>query len=298
MIDDFWQMQMRQWPMAAAGNVALGLMRTRRLAFDGFEVRLQFNPARIRSTAADVRAQAIASRPCFLCAAHRPAEQLALALDGSGRFEILVNPYPIFDRHLTIAATAHTPQLLAPYLPDMLAAARALGSHTVFFNGAGCGASAPDHAHFQAVPRGLLPLPSEYAALAAAGLVDTIDAHADAVLTSTARLGRLACRIEGRSADSIGLLLRRLFAMLGSPGAEPPINALCECDDGLCRLIVVPRRAMRPRRYGDGPGRLMVSPASVEVGGVFVVPIESHFERITPADVLEIFADCCYTSWP
>ena len=54
---------------------------------------------------------------------------------------------------------SHIDQLLAPALPAMIDfVAEMECSFSAFYNGARCGASAPDHLHFQACPAGMLPL--------------------------------------------------------------------------------------------------------------------------------------------
>lgn len=144
-IAEFFEEQLRRWPEVAQRFEALNRVETKRAG--GY--RVQFNPERVRSTAAKVDAEAIAARPCFLCRANRPAQQMALEWED---LEILVNPFPIFPGHLTIAARCHTPQTLLGRTEQMRRLSRELPGYTVFFNGAKSGASAPDHFHFQAVP--------------------------------------------------------------------------------------------------------------------------------------------------
>ncbi len=144
-VEGFFEEQLRVWPEVAERFEALGCVETKRVG----DYTVQFNPARAVSTAAKVDAASIATRPCFLCAANRPAQQLAIEWED---MEILVNPFPIFPGHLTIAAKAHVPQSLLGRAAQMRRLSRALPGYTVFFNGAKSGASAPDHMHFQAVP--------------------------------------------------------------------------------------------------------------------------------------------------
>ncbi len=146
--------QLEQWPEVAKRYEALSQVETRRVG----AYTLQHNPARVVSTAAKVDAASIAARPCFLCAANRPKEQLSTSVLG-GRYEVLVNPYPIFREHFVIASTEHTPQTLDfGRLDDMKRFSRMFGpEYVVFYNDAGAGASAPDHFHFQAVRRDGLP---------------------------------------------------------------------------------------------------------------------------------------------
>ncbi len=144
-IDEFFQRQLSRWPAVRERYEALANVEVKRVG----EYKVQFNPARAVSTAAKVDPASIAARPCFLCKKNRPAEQLALEWED---LEILVNPFPIFPGHLTIAAKEHTPQNLLGRADQMRRLSRELPGYTIFFNGAKSGASAPDHFHFQAVP--------------------------------------------------------------------------------------------------------------------------------------------------
>ena len=148
-IEDFLREQCAEWPLAGRNFGALEGVEVRRVEMPGWTLKVQFNPARIVSSGAKVDARSLAERPCFLCEANRPAEQRGLEW-GDGRYTVLVNPFPIFPRHLTIPATAHTPQRIKGRVADMLRLAGELEGYTVFYNGPRCGASAPDHMHFQA----------------------------------------------------------------------------------------------------------------------------------------------------
>lgn len=162
-IDKFVLDQLSVWPMAASNFRDLKNVETRSLEVGGLEVRLQHNPARIRSSAAKVDKASLQARKCFLCSENRPQEQISMEFEGrKGRkYSILINPYPIFPEHLVIARNTHVPQSIWHRLPDMTDLARHHPSFTIFYNGPKCGASAPDHFHFQACPRGLMPLEND-----------------------------------------------------------------------------------------------------------------------------------------
>ena len=162
-IDKFVLDQLSVWPMAASNFRDLKNVETRSLEVGGLEVRLQHNPARIRSSAAKVDKASLQARKCFLCSENRPQEQISMEFEGrKGRkYNILINPYPIFPEHLVIARNTHVPQSIWHRLPDMTDLARHHPSFTIFYNGPKCGASAPDHFHFQACPRGLMPLEND-----------------------------------------------------------------------------------------------------------------------------------------
>jgi len=156
--------QKKSWKLARDNYAGLKTVRTKSFSFGDFEVKVQFNPARIVSSGAKVDAKTIAERKCFLCADNRPAEQRAVEF---GDYEILVNPFPIFPEHFTIPRKEHVDQQIKPYFADMLQLAEVLDDYLIFYNGPRCGASAPDHMHFQAGTKDFLPLVNDYKRLKA-----------------------------------------------------------------------------------------------------------------------------------
>lgn len=278
----FLDSQLGNWPMAAANFAALSRLETRYMEVLGMPVRLQHNPARIASTAAKVDKRSIEARKCFLCAANRPSEQVAIV---SGGYEVLVNPFPIFSVHFTIAAKQHVPQLIsadkASRFVDMLLMARRLPSLALFYNGPRCGASAPDHFHFQAVEAANLPL-----------------------LAMLERGEKIPYKVEyGRFHgvetalqwfNTVVMELGGLIENVGEP--EPRMNILCAVDvDGMLDVAVIPRRAHRPDFYGVGENRLLLSPASVDLSGVIVVPSPDDFyHKITIPDIISLFNQTCF----
>jgi ATP adenylyltransferase/5',5'''-P-1,P-4-tetraphosphate phosphorylase II len=153
------QSQLKDWELARTNYEALKNVKTREFRFDGFTIRVQFNPARIRSSAAKVDAKSIQERKCFLCPDNLPKEQEGIPFDNA--YQALVNPFPIFPEHFTIPTYEHTCQRILNRYEDMLGLAESLDRYTIFYNGPECGASAPDHAHFQAGIKGFLPIEEE-----------------------------------------------------------------------------------------------------------------------------------------
>lgn len=295
-LSEFYRRQLASWPQAAAAYEALEKIETRKVEVATSrgvcEYTLQHNPARVRSTGAKIDAASIAARPCFLCRKNRPKEQMVLMPGGldsalSGMpYEILVNPFPIFPMHFTIPATEHTPQMIAAggdirRFADMLRLAHAMEGMALFYNGAHCGASAPDHFHFQAVERERLPLlqhPESAPFL--------IYSHQSADREDMERwFGNLAQQ----------LLLRQQSAYAeAADEPEARMNLLCTYADGSWCAVVIPRRAHRPDFYGDGEKQHLLSPASVDLSGVVVVPSPRDYSAITP-DILEkMFAQTCW----
>lgn len=267
--------QLRVWPLAAANFAALGQCERRPFSIGtggALHGAFQLNPARMVSTAAKTDAASLASRPCFLCAGNRPKEQYMLPWrgpsmrEGDGqKWEILVNPYPILPFHLVMAAAEHKPQLDIP--ADMIAMAEMLPGAAIFFNGAQAGASAPDHEHCQIVLAEELPL-LQY-------------------LEGGGHPGDLPFNVEyyDVTPDMAGLEMMESFLRCSDPTR---VNAFAWLGrDGRMRLLKVRRRAWRPSCYPE----MMVSPGSIDVAGLIILPRREDFERITEADLLKIYSE-------
>lgn len=270
--DSFLDAQLGVWPLAKRNFDALAGIAVRGCGPEG--MRVQFNPARAVSTGARVDAEAIKKRPCFLCAANRPPEQYAGARIRG--YELLVNPFPIFSRHFTIAAPRHTPQVIEGRADDLCRIAGEMPGYAVFYNGASCGASAPDHFHFQAVPAKELPfLSSGRFPFKVFNFVVKPGEDAEKALAEV--FGRIR-HLPGQAADG-----------------EPMVNILAvACERGEVEVTVIPRRAHRPDFYGTGPGQMMISPASVDLAGVLIVPRREDFDNINEEIIGRLFAQVCY----
>ena len=194
--DSLISRQLLNWPLVARNYAALEHVSTRTLAVGGSRVVLQFNPERIRSSAASVDVASLKARKCFLCSENQPREQEMI--DWHGLYKIQVNPYPIFPRHLTIACLRHTPQLIAGRIGHMLRLAADLPKFVLFYNGPRCGASAPDHMHFQAGNKGFMPLVDEAADAPRHRVTELADCTLDLVDT----LGRRFFIIDSGSVES------------------------------------------------------------------------------------------------
>ncbi|MBQ3634504.1 MAG: DUF4922 domain-containing protein [Bacteroidales bacterium] len=255
-------------------------------------LRAQYNPSRIRSTAAKTDAASIAKRQCFLCSDSRPKEQRWAEWEGEEKYQILINPYPIFKGHLTIVNMEHKPQRTETMIGDMARLAKALPGYTIILNGAKCGASAPDHAHFQAFKRdeSLLPTVEDiikrepvWARRYANGKIRAVEG--DVCLAYVLTIG---AEEEGN----------RLFEILESQRQiEGDMTNIVShtTENGEVELVVFPRRAFRPKCFYEAGGRkMMVSPASVEVGGVFVLPREEDYEKIDYEKARAIYREVCY----
>jgi ATP adenylyltransferase/5',5'''-P-1,P-4-tetraphosphate phosphorylase II len=278
--------QVDSWELARNNYNGLKTVQTKTFSFGDFDVNVQFNPARILSSGAKVDAKTIAERKCFLCTAHLPAEQKSV---DAGNYTVLVNPFPIFPVHFTIPRKDHVDQQIKPYFTDMLELAEALDDYLIFYNGPKCGASAPDHMHFQAGTKSFLPLLNDYKRLK--------DSHASLLVTTEKMqlfsfdnyLRTVYC-IESVDLESAKVAFERLYIHhLDDESTEPMMNVVCSYEAGKWLVFVMPRRAFRPWQYTAEPDKqLMVSPATVEMSGIFITPIESHFHKITKEDVISI----------
>lgn len=286
-IKSLFHEQVSNWELARANFDGLETVQTKSFPFGDFDVKVQFNPARIVSSGAKVDAKTIAERKCFLCAENRPAEQKGVE---AGDYIILVNPFPIFPEHFTIPRKEHVDQQILPYFSDMLELAKALDDYLIFYNGPKCGASAPDHMHFQAGTKDFLPLVNDYKRLK--------DKQASLLVTTETMqlyqfnnyLRTVYC-IESNDLESAKAAFEKLYAHYSEDeNTEPMMNIVCLFENNKWNIFILPRKAFRPWQYtAEADKQLLVSPATVEMGGIFITPIEKHFERITKKDIESIF---------
>ena len=293
-VNELFEQQLSVWEMARNNFEGLKTVQIREFDFDGFGVKVQFNPARMVSSGAKVDAKTIAQRKCFLCAANRPEVQRGIEWRD---YDILINPFPIFTRHLTIPRREHVDQQLVPYICDMFDLARELTDFVVFYNGPKCGASAPDHMHFQAGNADFLPLVGDYFNLKSKGKCTMHNAQCTIggvdIYTIDDYLRVVYC-IESADKDALHEAFMKLYnSLVKEEGVEPMMNVVCLYREGRWYLFMIPRGAFRPWQYtAEGDEQLLVSPATVEVSGLFITPVKEHFERITKEDVVDILNQC------
>ena len=296
-ISKFIKDQLSVWPLAAANFRALKSMRVRTLEVGGLEAKIQFNPSRIISSTAKIDEATLAARPCFLCENNRPPEQFHIKFEGrKGRlYNIQVNPYPIFNNHLVIARSEHLPQAIWHHLPDMLDFAWNYQDYTVYYNGPRAGASAPDHLHFQAVPRWALPLET-----AVDAFLDSPDEPLsqvkDARLYHFHKFTRGVWCIKADTTKSLAKLFYQFLdcCPVQDPGLEPRFNLYAWFKPGCneYRVMVVLRTELRSHHfYTDGPDHLTIGPGAAEMAGVFVAPEEADFDKATAAQLEEMLSE-------
>lgn len=279
--------QIENWPMAGKYYSSLKDVQTRSFDMDGFQVHVQFNPARALSTNAKVDPKSISERPCFLCDHNRPAEQKGIEI---GNYTILVNPFPIFPEHFTLVRNEHVPQLILPYFIEFLSFARLMDNYVIFYNGAKCGASAPDHAHFQAGTKSFLPLIKDYFLLKDKN-AELLQKDDDEELYLLHHYLRKVYCIESYDPDSAKKIFRKLYLQLkGESSEEPMMNVLAIYQHGKYYTFILPRQASRPTQfYASGEKQLTISPAAVEMAGILITPVEEHFNKISKEDIISIY---------
>jgi hypothetical protein len=274
-IEALFQDQIRTWPRLTQGIEGLVRAQTRAVRIDWFDVFIRHIPHRVASTTAKVDAQSIAQRPCFLCASNLDPEERGVPFGTD--YTIYCNPYPIVDRHLTIVYRQHEPQRIKGQFGNMLDLARALDGYFVIYNGPECGASAPDHMHFQAGLRTLFPIEMDLAQTA------------NVAVTNYARNVFVF-----RDSDRENLIdrLNRAIEVLSQYAGnrpEPLINIASYYRDAQWTVYLFPRSKHRPEVYHTG--ELTVSPASIDLCGIFVAPFEKDFLRISGEDIASIFKE-------
>jgi ATP adenylyltransferase/5',5'''-P-1,P-4-tetraphosphate phosphorylase II len=282
------EQQIHTWSLPGKNYSTLQQVKTKELNVDGFTFSIQFNPSRIVSSAAKVDAKSIKERKCFLCSANLPEQQKGISF--GTEYLILVNPFPIFPKHLTIPALTHTDQCIDTHLGDMLDLAKALSEFVLFYNGPKCGASAPDHLHFQAGNRGFLPLEKNWNTTYREQTIDLIN-RPELKVSRLPYYPHAMLVLESENRAALIAEFEKIYSLLTVPqdSPEPMLNLLCRCDNGMWTLWVFPRKLHRPWQYfAEEEDNLLISPASVDLGGVFITPLEKDFEKIYAQDVADI----------
>ena len=288
----YFDRQLRLWPEVMTRYRELNSIETRQLPLEVMTLKAQFNPARIRSTGATITKEAIGERPCFLCEQNRPKEQMHKVQDG--RFELLVNPYPILPMHFTLPLRRHQPQLIRSMYGEMLHLLRLYPELTVFYNGPLCGASAPDHAHLQAGTSGMLPLQTEWNRLARSINV-IVEQGDEATIGIIEQLPWPAFAIRSKSKTMGERLFREVYDALpiADGNTEPMMNIVAWRQGGQLISVVMPRAKHRPDCYfKDGEQQLLVSPGALDMAGMLIMPRREDFDRITPQQALAVLQEC------
>lgn len=330
-LDMLFKDQMERWPLARDNYAALDHVRMRSIPFSNgdkpLEVKVQYNPSRVVSSTAKIDAETIRNRQCFFCKEGRPKEQQGIRFKGvTTDYIVQVNPFPIFRHHLVIQSVIHSRQELdSSRMVDMLNLSKMLPDYVVFYNGPNAGASVPDHFHFQAGDKGVLPLEASYAnfskeIILAKGASRRLG---EAVNSNYLRIFKLtdytrgAFVIEVASIKQAILAVGKIYTILSSLTGrgdgrfdpddivssdmklfqeggmwEPMLNIICWWENGLWKIALFARGELRPSCYtAEGKDHFTISPACVEMCGLIIAPIEDDYLRIQQEDIRKIFDD-------
>jgi SpoIID/LytB domain protein len=291
----FFHRQLQTWDDVRQRYRDLDGVEARELVVDTLVLQAQWNPARIRSTGAKIDAKSIAERPCFLCAKNRPEQQMHRVVEN--RYELLVNPFPILPVHFTLPTLKHQPQRILPMIGDMLRLAQRNSDLTLLYNGPHCGASAPDHAHLQAVRGGILPLQRSWQRLNH-NLTEVAKTDEEEGIWQVADYPAAALVIRSHSVASGERLFRSVYRALppAEDQTEPMMNVIVWNNGDELLTIVLPRKKHRPDCYtAEGDAQFMISPGAVDMGGLIITPREEDFRKLTPEVVTAIYREVSLT---
>lgn len=288
-ISRFFNRQLEVWTDARHRFRDLKHVETRQFSD---QLKLQWNPARIVSTGAKIDKKTLGERLCFLCDKNRPKEQMSKQIDE--KFHLLVNPFPILPVHFTIPARKHQPQLIYKNYGEMH---RFISLHSdlmVFYNGPKCGASAPDHLHFQAGTNGILPLQTNWQRLSR-NLTDIISLNDEEKISVVRDFIVPAFVIISKSAESDEALFRRLYKAMPQRGdeTEPMMNIISWRKGEEFISVVIPREKHRPEAYfAEGDAQFVVSPGALDMSGLIITPREEDFRKLTEEKALSLLQEC------
>lgn len=288
-ISRFFNRQLEVWTDARHRFRDLKHVETRQFSD---QLKLQWNPVRIVSTGAKIDKKTLGERPCFLCDKNRPKEQMSKQIDE--KFHLLVNPFPILPVHFTIPARKHQPQLIYKNYGEMH---RFISLHSdlmVFYNGPKCGASAPDHLHFQAGTNGILPLQTNWQRLSR-NLTDIISLNDEEKISVVRDFIVPAFVIISKSAESDEALFRRLYKAMPQRGdeTEPMMNIISWRKGEEFISVVIPREKHRPEAYfAEGDAQFVVSPGALDMSGLIITPREEDFRKLTEEKALSLLQEC------
>ena len=289
-----FEIQKEQWPMLNAGFKSLETVKSKSFQFDGYKIKAQFNAGRMTSTSAKVDPKSISERKCFLCRENLPEEQRGILYND--KYIILCNPFPIFSTHFTLTHKVHQPQRIIDTFSEMLDLSKDLSRYyTVIYNGPRCGASAPDHLHFQAGNKSFMPIDDEF---------HQIKNEYGKVIYEDDELSFYAIDDGIRKFISIESIDKEIivntfnkfyniYSELMNEEQEQMINLVSFYEEEYgWRVIIFLRAKHRPAVFfAEDDSKMLVSPAAIDLGGVCVFPRQEDFNRITKEQITEIFKE-------
>ncbi len=286
------QIQINEWDKLDDGYKNLSSLKTKSFRFDSYKIKIQFNAGRIYSTSAKVDVDSIKNRSCFLCGINLPGEQKGIKL--LENYLLLCNPYPVFPEHFTIVTVNHKPQEISSSFSDFIMLSKLLSDkYTVIYNGPQCGASAPDHLHFQAGTKYFMPIENDFHSIKNE-FGDTVLNKEELTITATDDGLRRFISLESNDDKTLLKAFNKfydIYSELNNNNGEPMMNLICNFDEEYgWRVIIFLRSKHRPSHYYlEGENRIMLSPAAIDLGGVCILPLEKDFDKIDKELLKSIF---------
>lgn len=293
-VNNLFESQLEEWALAKKNYSGLQNVEERDVEYKYCHIRLQFNPERIVSTGAKVGKDDIKKRKCFLCENNRPEEQRGVVY--REKYNILVNPFPILPVHFTIPTIDHAPQSINDF-EDMLFLARDLSEYSIIYNAPDCGASAPDHMHFQAGTKDFTQTERELHHIMRTAQV--LDFEMDTVVYHAFEYLRTCYVIVSTSFDKTVREFNKIIkerCLISTQYNEPRINIICRYDEGRWTTIIFPRKKHRSSHYINVDNQIMISPGTIDMAGVMITPREKDFKNVCKLKIAEIFDEV--TLWP
>ena len=291
-VEELFYAQRTEWDTISQNYDRLITVIQKEVIFDEFGLQLQYNPERIRSSIAKVDTASILERPCFLCPANLPKEQKAI--DYLHNYNILVNPFPIFTKHLTIATKQHTPQRIDGRIKDMLRLAYDLQNYVILYNAPRSGASAPDHFHFQAGVKGMLPIEKDIYTFTGKKIIKK-EQHG--ILYEMEHYLRKTLVYQSNDREWLTNRFQSLIQLLKElipdrQNDEPMLNLIVLYENEQWSMIVFPREAHRPSLYYEkGERQILFSPGVVDFGGLLIFPRKEDFDKINSKLLDDMFKE-------
>lgn len=286
---ELYYSQLKEFDLAAQNYAGLQRAVYRIIPFGSFDITLQYNPARITSTNAKIDPDSLQQRKCFLCRENLPAQQQGIPYDD--RYHIYLNPYPIFPRHFVVSSDTHIPQRIDDRFEDLLELTSAFPEWTAFYNGPACGASAPDHFHFQLVPRHFLSIEKDTYQNTIRKMVIHTEQYSVSCLEPYLRKVLI---LESSTPSLLTRLFEHIRTLIGDIipyETEPMLNIVVWTENHCWKACLFPRRALRPWQfYAEGDGKILFSPGCVDMGGVIVSPRRTDFDRYSAELLTDLFS--------
>lgn len=293
-LTSLYKEQLREFELAAKNYAELKHVVRQDVNCGTFSIGLQYNPARMISTNAKIDQATLQSRPCFLCKANRPQTQKGLPY--GGHYDICVNPYPIFPQHFTIPTQEHIPQLIGNRIEDLLSLAFDFPEYTSFYNGPDCGASAPDHFHFQMVPRHMMPLEEDVEREQLRQVIVRKDFYTISYLKDYLREVILLQGSDLKLMSALFAYTRTIIGETTPYEKEPMMNILVWFENCQWTVCIFPRKLRRPWQFfAEGEDKILFSPGCVDMAGMIVAPRKEDFDRYSCSLLTDLFGQVTIT---